>query len=103
MNIADDPINLCGKNCDKTIAEEELTKLRMAISRVMSRKSETTNSRSTALVETPRESPDIHWMPEGILERHLWKKNAEGHFNYIIYSTLIHSATKLLCSLDLVY
>lgn len=46
----------------------------MAISRVMSTQSETTNSRSAARVETPRDSPDIHWTLNGILERHFWKQ-----------------------------
>lgn len=52
----------------------ELTKLRMAISRVTSTQSETTNTRSAALVETPRDSPDIHWTLSGILERHFWQQ-----------------------------
>lgn len=41
-------------------SEEELTKLRMAMRRVMSRHSKTTNSLSTTRVATPRDSPDIH-------------------------------------------
>lgn len=41
-------------------AEEELTKLRMAISRVMSTQMVITNSRSTTLMETPWDSPEIH-------------------------------------------
>lgn len=58
---------------------KELTRLSMAISRVMSTQIMITNNRSTALVATPRDSPDIHWTPTGILERHFCetiKKNA---------------------------
>lgn len=56
---------------------KELTMLRMAISRVTSTQITTTNSLSAALVETPRDNPDIHWTLTGILGLHFcggWRK-----------------------------
>lgn len=47
----------------------------------MSTQRVTTNSRSAALVETPRDSPEIHWTPSGILERHFWKQRDVQMFN----------------------
>lgn len=47
----------------------------------MSRQSVTTNTRSAARVETPRDSPDIHWTPSGIFERHFWKQRDVQKFN----------------------
>lgn len=44
--------------------------MRMAMSSVMSTHSKTTKTRSATRVATPRDSPDIHWIPEGILVRH---------------------------------
>lgn len=71
-----------------------LTMLRNAMSKVMRAQRTTTNSRSTALVETARDTCLTHWAFRGILGRNFFNKKHKhavlllNHSNYMTFSVL---------------